>query len=147
MGSIRPHHAGCVKIEVKSATFLQSCYQTRLSSISYLTPHTRAWDANTNVQSPDAKRQADVYVFALLDHKDKATIDPLNVDQWRFLRRPNSGSEQSRAKPAFDHSGHWKGTVALVCDSTIWPSQWPWPPQLTAVCLTPACSRRRLMGS
>jgi hypothetical protein len=29
-------------------------------------------------------RQADPYVFALLAHLDKATLDPLNVAQWRF---------------------------------------------------------------
>ncbi len=32
-----------------------------------------------------ARRHADVYVFCLLDHKDRATVDPLNVDQWRFF--------------------------------------------------------------
>ena len=30
------------------------------------------------------KRQADVYVFALLAHKDKLTINPMNLDQWKF---------------------------------------------------------------
>jgi hypothetical protein len=34
--------------------------------------------------APDAKRQADVYVFALLAHEDRTTIDPLDLDQWKF---------------------------------------------------------------
>ena len=32
----------------------------------------------------ESKRQSDVYVFALLKHKDKPTVDPLNVKQWDF---------------------------------------------------------------
>jgi hypothetical protein len=32
----------------------------------------------------EPRRQADVYVFALLAHQDKGTIDPLNVAQWQF---------------------------------------------------------------
>ncbi|OPY18729.1 MAG: hypothetical protein A4E74_00379 [Syntrophus sp. PtaB.Bin075] len=73
-----------VKIEVKSAAYIQSWHQERLSSITFRTPKTRAWDPDTSTQSVDVKRQADVYVFALLSHNDKQTIDPLNVKQWRF---------------------------------------------------------------
>ncbi len=32
-----------------------------------------------------AMREADVYVFALLAHTDKSTIDPLDLDQWQFF--------------------------------------------------------------
>lgn len=77
-----------VKIEVKSAAYVQSWHQKRLSSITFMTPKTRAWDADTNTQSRETKRQADVYVFALLAHADKTTIDPLNIDQWRFYALP-----------------------------------------------------------
>lgn len=42
------------------------------------------WEATTNTYSTQRKRQADVYVFALLAHYDKATLDPLNVSQWTF---------------------------------------------------------------
>lgn len=79
-----------VKIEVKSAAYVQSWRQKQLSSIMFLTPKTRAWDADTNIQSRESKRQADVYVFALLAHTDKATVDPLNLDQWRFYVLPTS---------------------------------------------------------
>lgn len=79
-----------VKVEVKSAAYVQSWHQKRLSSIMFMTPKTRAWDADTNIQSSESKRQADVYVFALLAHTDKTTIDPLNLDQWRFYVLPTA---------------------------------------------------------
>jgi hypothetical protein len=72
------------KIEVKSAAFIQSWNQTKLSSIIFSTRKTRYWDGKTNKMEKEARRQADVYVFALLAHKEKATIDPLNVKQWEF---------------------------------------------------------------
>lgn len=49
---------------------------------------TLGWDADTNEYSTERKRQADVYVFALLSHRDKATLDPLNVAQWEFYVLP-----------------------------------------------------------
>jgi hypothetical protein len=79
-----------VKVEVKSAAYVQSWHQAKLSPISFLTPATHEWDSMTNVQSTELKRQADVYVFALLAHNDKATIDPLNVEQWRFYVLPTA---------------------------------------------------------
>ena len=38
------------------------------------------WDSEIT----ETVRQADVYVFCLLQHKDQETIDPLNLDQWEF---------------------------------------------------------------
>ena len=77
-----------VKVEVKSAAHVQSWHQERLSAISWRTPRTRAWDAATNRQSTEARRQADVYVLALLHHQDKLTTDPLNLAQWSFFVLP-----------------------------------------------------------
>jgi hypothetical protein len=79
-----------IKIEVKSAAYIQSWHQKQLSSIVFVTSTTQAWNADTNMQSLESKRQADVYVFALLAHTDKATIDPLNLDQWRFYVLPTT---------------------------------------------------------
>ena len=73
-----------IKVEVKSAAFIQSWHQARLSSITFKTPKTRAWDPETNTESAEVTRQADVYVFALLAHTDKDSIDPLDVSQWQF---------------------------------------------------------------
>jgi hypothetical protein len=85
-----------LKIEVKSAAFVQSWHQVRLSSISFRTPATRSWDADTNLLSTEAKRQADVYVFAVLAHTDKATIDPLDVSHWKFYVIPTSALNARR---------------------------------------------------
>lgn len=77
-----------VKVEVKSAAYIQTWHQSSLSKISFRTPKTRAYDPNKNQLDDDAKRQADVYVFAVLAHQDKSTIDPLNIDQWEFYVVP-----------------------------------------------------------
>lgn len=72
------------KIEVKSASYIQSWYQRELSRISFSVRETRVWDPLTNRQADAKKRQADIYVFCLLKHKIQATLDPLNVEQWDF---------------------------------------------------------------
>jgi hypothetical protein len=77
-----------IKVEVKSAAFLQSWHQEKLSAISFRTPETKAWDPETNVLGDKSQRQADVYVFALLFHNDKATVDPQDVTQWEFYVVP-----------------------------------------------------------
>lgn len=79
-----------IRVEVKSAAYVQSWWQRRLSAISFSVRRTRAWSGDTGLMAADAVRQADVYVFALLAHADKATIDPLNVDQWRFFVVPTA---------------------------------------------------------
>ena len=73
-----------IKVEVKSASYLQSWHQKKPSIITYSTRPTRYWDSETNVQAHVPKRQADVYVFCLLKHRDKDTINPLNLNQWEF---------------------------------------------------------------
>lgn len=79
-----------ISVEVKSAAYLQSWNQRRFSSIIFNVPKTKAWSADTNLQEKEARRQAQVYVFALLAHKDKPTIDPLDVTQWIFYVLPTS---------------------------------------------------------
>lgn len=72
------------RIEVKSASYLQAWAQTKLSPISFDIAPKQAWDAETNTSTPNPVRSADVYVFAVLAHKDQATVDPLNLSQWEF---------------------------------------------------------------
>ena len=83
-----------IKVEVKSTAYLQSWYQTKLSAISFSTPKTRGWDPDTNVQGDVPMRRADVYVFALLAHRDKATVNPVDVAQWQFYVLPTSVLDQ-----------------------------------------------------
>ncbi len=77
-----------IKIEVKSAAYIQSWDQKRFSTISFSIKPTKYWDAETNIYRDEPKRHADVYVFCLLKHKDKNTIDPLKLEQWDFYVLP-----------------------------------------------------------
>ena len=76
--------ASGIKIEVKSAAYLQSWYHKKYSSISFGIKQTKAYDPDTNKFADEIKRQADVYVFCLLKHKDKNTLNALDLDQWEF---------------------------------------------------------------
>lgn len=78
-----------IKVEVKSAAYLQSWYHKKLSAISFGIRPTTAWNDATNERSGELKRQSDVYVFCVLHHQDKATLDPLNLDQWTFYILPS----------------------------------------------------------
>lgn len=73
-----------VKVEVKSAAYLQSWFQQKLSNITFDIRPTFAWDYKTNHLAKEKKRQADVYVFCLLHHEDKKTINPMDLSQWTF---------------------------------------------------------------
>ena len=79
-----------IKVEVKSAAYVQSWSQKELSKITFNTPKTRAWVVESNQQSREIRRQADVYVLCLLAHKDKTTINPLDLSQWEFFVLPTS---------------------------------------------------------
>lgn len=77
-----------VKVEVKSAAYLQSWNQpSGLSKISFSIKEALPWDADSNKQGTTKGRSADVYVFCLLHHTDKDTVDPLDLDQWTFFVR------------------------------------------------------------
>jgi len=73
-----------VRIEVKSAAYLQSWNQKRLSSIQFGIAPTFGWNARTNETATEKSRQSDAYVFCVLAHKDMATVDPMNLTQWDF---------------------------------------------------------------
>lgn len=73
-----------IKIEVKSAAYVQSWHQHRLSKINFVVPKRCGFDANANTLEDTPSRHADVYVFALLAHQDKLSTDPLKLEQWRF---------------------------------------------------------------
>lgn len=98
------------RIEVKSAAFIQSWHQERLSPITFRVPKTRAWNRESNRQSEEARRQADVYVFAVLAHKDKPTLDPLDVSQWRFFVVPTAKLDNRKRS---QHSITLKSLLAL----------------------------------
>lgn len=72
-----------LKIEIKSSSYLQSWDQTKLSKIIFGIQPTVAWEKNNKLSSK-VKRQADIYIFCVLAHKDKETVNPLNLSQWDF---------------------------------------------------------------
>lgn len=80
--------ASGITVEVKSAAYIQSWAQKRPSRIAFSIAPARRWSANTGTYDADRRRQADVYVFALLAEKDPERIDPLDVSQWEFLVLP-----------------------------------------------------------
>jgi len=87
-----------IKVEVKSGAYIQRWSQSRLSPIQFGIQPTIGWDAATNEYSTTKVRQADVYVFCVLKHTDKATIDPLNLAQWDFYVLPTSVLDENLGK-------------------------------------------------
>lgn len=85
-----------ITVEVKSAAYIQSWEQRALSRINFRTLPTRAWNAESNTRDAVRKRQAQVYVFALLAHTDKSTVDPLDVFQWEFWAVSTEKLDQRR---------------------------------------------------
>ena len=50
----------------------------------------KSWDARTDAYASIPCRKAQVYVFALHAHSDRATVDPLDVTQWKFFVVPTT---------------------------------------------------------
>jgi hypothetical protein len=74
-----------IRIEVMSAAFLQSWTQRELSKIIFSIRPTRSWDVTTGNIADKPQRSADVYVFCLLKHMKKETLNPLDLEQWEFF--------------------------------------------------------------
>ena len=74
-----------ISVEVKSAAYIQSWKQKNFSRIAFSIRETTFWNEVTHGYSLDKKRQSDVYVFCLLNHKNIETINPLDMSQWDFF--------------------------------------------------------------
>lgn len=72
-----------VKIEVKSCAFIQAWSQSHFSQIIFNIAPTKELLPDNNY-SEEKSRQADIYIFCLLHHKDQETINPMDLDQWTF---------------------------------------------------------------
>lgn len=84
-----------IKIEVKSAAYLQSWPQKRPSAISFGIAKKRPWDPETNQYGETRVRSAHVYVFCLLTPKDGRNVKPLDLTQWAFYVLPTSKLDSS----------------------------------------------------
>jgi hypothetical protein len=73
-----------LKIEIKSSAYLQRWKQDNFSEISFNIAATKDWFADKREYSHKRKRQADVYIFCLLHHREQNTVNPLDMDQWTF---------------------------------------------------------------
>lgn len=87
-----------IRVEVKSAAYLQSWDQEALSKIGFDIAPTKTWNRTTKKRDGEVKRQSDVYVLCLLAHQDKRTVDPMDLDQWQFYVLPTQVLDRERAK-------------------------------------------------
>lgn len=71
-----------IKIEVKASAYIQSWEQKDFSRIEFSIAESLFWDGL--VYAKEKKRQADIYVFCVLKHKDQESINPLDLEQWEF---------------------------------------------------------------
>ena len=69
---------------MKSSAYIQTWKQDRFSALTFGIAPTYYWNPATNAYEGEQRRQADVYVFCVLSHKDQSSIDPLDVSQWDF---------------------------------------------------------------
>ncbi len=79
-----------IKIEVKSTAYFQSWHQDKPSEIRFNIKKTRPWDNETNQPAKTPRRSAQVYVFCLLANRDRDTINPLDLSQWKFYILPTT---------------------------------------------------------
>lgn len=77
-------------IEVKSAAYLQSWRQVKDSYIEFSIRPTLGVIGDTGTYDNNRRRQSDAYVFCLLKHRDKQTVNPLDLDQWAFYVAPTA---------------------------------------------------------
>ncbi len=78
------------RIEVKSASYVQSWYQKELSKIQFSIGKTSEWFPEKGIYGDDKARWSKVYVFCLLAHSEKADINPLDLRQWKFYVIPTA---------------------------------------------------------
>ncbi len=78
-----------IRVEVKSAAYVQSWCQDELSQISFNIG--RTWNEDGTKQ----ERPSDVYVFALLAERDKQKVNPLDIGQWEFYVVSTSELDQA----------------------------------------------------
>ena len=77
-----------VRIEVKSSAYIQGWGQKKHSRPNFGIGPSRAWEKEQAGRAASAARHSDVYVFALLHHKDQPTVDPTDLSQWTFFVLP-----------------------------------------------------------
>ncbi|MEE9431929.1 MAG: hypothetical protein V3V16_12855 [Melioribacteraceae bacterium] len=72
-----------IKIEIKSASYIQSWKQKKYSEINFGIAPTKGEPINPKYDGK-YRRWSDFYVFCLLEHKNQNTIRPMDINQWTF---------------------------------------------------------------
>lgn len=94
-----------IRIEVKSAAYLQAWEQQRLSRIQFTIRPTRAWTPESGYDET-VQHQSDVYIFCVYTETDRKKADPLLLDKWDFyvlstrLIETKCGAQRSISLPA-----------------------------------------------
>lgn len=78
-----------IRIEVKSASYIQSWAQSKLSNIIFSIRPTTKWEPGGH-RSDERQRQSDVYVFCLYTETNRRLADPLILDGWEFYVVPTA---------------------------------------------------------
>lgn len=76
-----------IKIEVKSASYIQCWKQHNYSRISFSIKRSKYREDGIHKRTV-LKRWADIYVFCLLKNKNQADLDPMKLEQWTFFVLP-----------------------------------------------------------
>ncbi len=82
--------ASGVRIEVKSAAYIQTWFQKKPSAINFSVGKHLGWNPEDGTYETEPRRHADAYVLALLATLDQSRIDPLDLDQWEFYVVPTA---------------------------------------------------------
>ncbi|MDE2706087.1 MAG: hypothetical protein OXI35_13540 [Gemmatimonadota bacterium] len=83
-----------IKVEVKSSAYIQNWAQKKASTPRFSIRQAFAWNPDTSTHSDEKIRDSDIYVFCLHKHRDKETLDPLDVSQWDFYILPTAALER-----------------------------------------------------
>ncbi len=73
-----------IRVEVKTAAYLQSWKQEKLSDIRFDISPKESWFAETNTYSEISVRSSDLYVFCIFAEKDAQKANLLDLRQWEF---------------------------------------------------------------
>lgn len=73
-----------IRIEVKTSAYLQAWGQDKLSAIRFNIGKTYGYDDETNSYDTIKKRQADIYVFCVLNEINQDNLNLLDITQWDF---------------------------------------------------------------
>lgn len=127
-----------IRIEVKSAAYLQAWENDKLSRIQFSIRPTRAWSSSGGYEDA-IRHQSDVYVFCVYANKDRASANPLVLDDWDFYVlstlaiSSRCGSQQSISLSALKDLGPRKvkfdGIEQAILECYKIPEFTPPPPQ------------------